>query len=83
MKNIAVLDGYILNPGDLTWEGLEFLGKCVVYDRTPPEEVVPRAKDSEIILTNKTIILCRPFVDYASTMDIIVRGMSPKNDSGK
>jgi glycerate dehydrogenase len=56
MKNIVVLDGYTLNPGDLTWEGLESLGKCVVYDRTPPEEVVPHAKDSQIILTNKTVL---------------------------
>jgi len=56
MRNIVVLDGYTLNPGDLTWEGLESLGKCVVYDRTPPEKVVPRAKDSEIILTNKTVL---------------------------
>lgn len=56
MKNIVVLDGYTLNPGDLTWEGLESLGKCVVYDRTPPEEVVPRAKKSEIVLTNKTVL---------------------------
>jgi glycerate dehydrogenase len=56
VKNIVVLDGYTLNPGDLTWEGLESLGKCVVYDRTPPEEVVPRAEDSQIILTNKTVL---------------------------
>jgi glycerate dehydrogenase len=56
MKKIVVLDGYTLNPGDLTWEELESLGKCVVYDRTLPEEVVPRSKDSEIILTNKTVL---------------------------
>jgi len=56
MKKIVVLDGYTLNPGDLTWKDLESLGKCAVYDRTPPEEVVPRAKDSEIVLTNKTVL---------------------------
>jgi glycerate dehydrogenase len=56
MKNIVVLDGYTLNPGDLTWEGLQSLGKCVVYDRTLPEEVVLRAKDSQIVLTNKTVL---------------------------
>jgi len=56
MKKIVVLDGYTLNPGDLTWKDLESLGKCAVYDRTPPEEVVQRAKDSEIVLTNKTIL---------------------------
>ena len=54
--NIVVLDGYTLNPGDLTWKDLESLGQCTVYDRTPPEEVVPRAKDAEIVLTNKTLL---------------------------
>jgi glycerate dehydrogenase len=54
--NIVVLDGYTLNPGDLTWKDLESLGQCTVYDRTLPEEVVPRAKDAEIVLTNKTLL---------------------------
>ncbi len=54
--NIVVLDGYTLNPGDLTWKDLETLGRCTVYDRTPPKEVVPRAKDAEIVLTNKTLL---------------------------
>jgi len=54
--NIVVLDGYTLNPGDLSWKDLESLGLCTVYDRSAPEEVVPRAKDAEIILTNKTVL---------------------------
>lgn len=54
--NIVVLDGYTLNPGDLTWKDLESLGKCKVYDRSAPEEVVSRAKDAEIVLTNKTVL---------------------------
>jgi glycerate dehydrogenase len=53
---IVVLDGYALNPGDLTWHDLEALGQCAVYDRTPPEEVVSRAADAEIVLTNKTVL---------------------------
>lgn len=53
---IVVLDGYTLNPGDLSWEGLEELGNVTVYDRTPPEQVVPRAADAQIVLTNKTLI---------------------------
>ncbi len=52
--NIVVLDGYTLNPGDLSWDKLESLGDCTVYDRTPPEQTVQRAADAEIILTNKT-----------------------------
>ncbi len=54
--NIVVLDGYTLNPGDLTWKDLEALGRCTVYDRTEPKEVVPRAKEAEIALTNKTVL---------------------------
>jgi len=56
MKKIVVLDGYTLNPGDLTWKDLEALGQCTVYDRTDPKEAVPRAKDAEIVLTNKTAL---------------------------
>ena len=56
MKKIIVLDGYTLNPGDLTWKDLKALGQCTVYDRTPPQEVVPRAEDAEIVLTNKTVL---------------------------
>ncbi len=50
---IVELDGYAANPGDLTWEGLKALGEFVLYDRTPPELVVERAKDADIILINK------------------------------
>ena len=51
---IVVLDGHTLNPGDLSWDELRALGDCQIHDRTPPEEVVRRAADAEIILTNKT-----------------------------
>ncbi|MCH5229624.1 MAG: D-2-hydroxyacid dehydrogenase [Muribaculaceae bacterium] len=53
---ITVLDGFTLNPGDLTWGELEKLGKLTVYDRTPAELVVERCRDSEIVFTNKTPI---------------------------
>jgi glycerate dehydrogenase len=50
---IVYLDAFTLNPGDLSWEKLESLGDLTIYDRTPTEQVVERAKDSEIVLTNK------------------------------
>lgn len=53
---IVVLDGYTLNPGDLSWDGLEALGECVVYDRTPPQEVLARSKGAAILLTNKVVL---------------------------
>lgn len=54
--HITVLDGYGLNPGDLSWEALEKLGDVKIYDRTLPSEVLERAKDSEILITNKTVL---------------------------
>jgi len=51
---IVVLDGYTLNPGDLSWEGFESLGETVVYDRTPEDKVAERIGDAEIVFTNKT-----------------------------
>ena len=53
---IVILDGYSAQPGDLSWLGLEDLGTLTVYDRTAPELTVERAKDAEIVLTNKVII---------------------------
>ncbi len=53
-RRIVVLDGYTLNPGDLSWSGLEALGACSIFERTPPSQVIPRAAGAEIILTNKT-----------------------------
>ncbi|NIV13812.1 MAG: D-2-hydroxyacid dehydrogenase, partial [Aliifodinibius sp.] len=52
--NIVVLDGYTLNPGDLSWEQLEELGNCRIYDHTSPEQVVERARNADVLLTNKT-----------------------------
>jgi len=51
---LVVLDGYTLNPGDNPWDALAALGQLTVYDRTPPEQIVPRAHDADIVLTNKT-----------------------------
>ena len=51
---IAILDGYTLNPGDLSWAELKDLGDCQIFDRTPPALVVQRAIDADILLTNKT-----------------------------
>ena len=53
---IVVLDGYTLNPGDLSWESLKSLGEVTVHDRTPAEKIVERIGDAEAIYTNKTPI---------------------------
>ncbi len=53
---IVVLDGYTLNPGDLTWKELEALGECTIYDRSAPEDTIKRAGGAAIVLTNKTML---------------------------
>ncbi len=53
---IVVLDGYTLNPGDLSWEAMREVGELTLYDRTPEEKVVERSADAEIVLLNKTIM---------------------------
>lgn len=51
---IVVLDGYTLNPGDLSWDALTALGETAVYDRTPADEILARIGDADAIYTNKT-----------------------------
>lgn len=51
---IVVLDGYCVNPGDLTWDALRRLGEVEVHDRTRVDEVVARAAGAEAVFTNKT-----------------------------
>lgn len=53
---IVVLDGYTLNPGDLSWETLQAIGEVTIYDRTSAEEILERSSGAEILLTNKTPI---------------------------
>ncbi len=53
---IVELDGYGVNPGDLSWDAISKLGEFKLYDRTSQEDVVSRAKDAEVILINKVNI---------------------------
>jgi len=53
---IVILDGYALNPGDLSWDCLRQFGSVTVYDRTPSDLAAERIGDAEIVLTNKTPI---------------------------
>ncbi|MFW5499311.1 MULTISPECIES: D-2-hydroxyacid dehydrogenase [unclassified Maridesulfovibrio] len=55
MKTV-ILDSYTLNPGDNPWTGLEELCELAVYDRTKPEQILERAAEADIILTNKTVL---------------------------
>ena len=53
VSKITVLDGWTLNPGDLSWNELEQLGEVTVFDRTEPEQIIERAREAEVLLTNK------------------------------
>lgn len=53
---IVILDGFTINPGDLSWSGLEALGAVTAYDRTPQEEVIDRIGDADAVFTSKNKI---------------------------
>ena len=54
--NAVILDGYTENPGDLNWDYLESVFNLTVYDRTPKELVVERAKNADVVIVNKVAI---------------------------
>ena len=51
---IVVLDGYTLNPGDLSWDKLFNLGEVVLHDRTPADKIKERSLNADVLITNKT-----------------------------
>lgn len=51
---ITVLDGFTENPGDLSWDWLETLGECHIYERTPAELIAERCEGCDVVITNKT-----------------------------
>ncbi|MBR4236204.1 MAG: D-2-hydroxyacid dehydrogenase [Clostridia bacterium] len=53
---ICVLDGYAANPGDISWDEMAKMGELTVYDRTKPEEIIPRCTGADAVLTNKCVI---------------------------
>ena len=59
--HIVILDGYALNPGDLSYDCLRQFGQLTVYDRTAPEELIARAADADALLTNKVVLGEREF----------------------
>lgn len=53
---IVILDGYGLNPGDLSWEAFEALGDVTLYDYTAPEQAAESMRGAEAVITNKTVL---------------------------
>ncbi len=56
MSKIVILDGFTIVHGDMNWSGIEKMGECAVYDRTPQSETIARIGDAEIVLTSKNLI---------------------------
>lgn len=54
--NIVILDGYALNPGDLSYDRLTQFGTLKVYNRTTPEQLIERAREADALLTNKVVL---------------------------
>ena len=50
---IIILDGYSINPGDLSWDALREFGIVSVYDRTPQELVAQRLVGADAVFVNK------------------------------
>jgi len=50
---IVVVDGHTLNPGDLSWQGVQRFGATTIHPRTAPSEIVDRCQNAEAVLTNK------------------------------
>ncbi len=71
---LVILDGYTENPGDLSWGWLSSLVEDYeIYDITPPELIVPRSIDADILVTNKTVLTAEtiaslPKLRYISTL---------------
>lgn len=73
MKKIVLLDGYSLNPGDLSWERLEKVGSVKIYDRTEEGEIEERVGECEIVITNKTpitreLLERKPGIEYVGVL---------------
>ena len=73
MNKIVILDGYTINPGDLSWSGLEAFGELTVYDRTDANDAIDRIGDANLILTSKVPITpglldARPNLKYVGVL---------------
>ena len=71
---LVILDAYAENPGDLSWDWLKnVVDGYDIYDITPPEKVIERSIDADILVTNKTVLTADilsqlPKLKYISTL---------------
>ena len=67
---LVITDGYTVNPGDLSWDGIAKFGNLHVYERTSKEEVISRCSKANIILTNK-VPLDRQLIENSHALKLI------------
>jgi glycerate dehydrogenase len=68
--NIVILDGQATTQDDLTWDPLQDLGILTVYPRTSPYELIERAQNADILLTNK-VPLGKDILDMLTNLKYI------------
>lgn len=66
---IVVLEGFAVNPGDLSWSALEAFGEVEVYENTEPYQIQERLKGAQAVFVNKlqvdqTFIEENPSIEY-------------------
>lgn len=66
----VVLDGGILNPGDISWHPVQSIADCTIYENTLPQDVVARAREARLILTNK-VKITREILDQLPKLQYI------------
>jgi glycerate dehydrogenase len=62
---IVILDGHAINPGDLSWDAIRGLGSLGVFDRTPEDAIVPRAREAEAVLTTRAPLSAQTLAQLA------------------
>jgi len=67
---IVILDGYTLNPGDLSYDVFKEFGEVTIYDRTPQDLIVSRIGDAEVIFTNK-VPVSRETIEACSNLKYV------------
>ena len=70
---IVVLDGFAVNPGDLSWDFLGKYGEFEVFDKTPDPECAEKCAGAEVVFTNRAKITAElldscPTVKYVSAL---------------
>lgn len=67
---ITLLDGYSINPGDLSWDRLNELGELEAFDSTSPDQLMERISDCEILYVCK-IKITREIMEKCPNLKLI------------